>query len=213
MKKIKFGPEMRTTLGGLVDGQDLLDLYQKFLETAIQDVGKIPEAKHLIPYIQKLLEKDNFKQGYSRTIDLVQDDTFLIHGDLWNNNIMFSKNSVDSCKVYDWQFFCSGSPSFDVMLLLVTGLKPDNLDAWMPDLCNTYFDRLEESFKEFNLGDSIPFTKDQFIEDCFKKGLVVSFNMLMTSYDPLWRKPELIDRFVWTLGNVVKHCPLMFPDY
>ncbi len=193
----------------LVEGQEVLDLYNSFKDLAIKDLSDLPSGKHLIPYIKDMFV--DFKSFFLKAMTFTN-DTFLIHGDLWSNNVMFNISKEDGLtkgvKLFDWQFFCYGPPCVDFTLLVVTGLTPENNEAWIDELYDAYFNKLESTFKEFKM--EAPFTKEQFIQDCYKIGFITTFDFLMTSYDPLWRKKELIDRFIWILDSVIKHRPDLF---
>ncbi len=206
-----YPAEKRPVYPLLVEGQEVADLYITFRDLAIKDLDGLPSGKHLVPVIQDMFK--DYKSFFLKVMT-IYDDTFLIHGDLWSNNVMFNISNEDGLtkgvKLFDFQFFCSGPPYIDFILLVTTGLTPENSQAWMDDLFEVYFNKLNSTCKEFKV--ATPFTKDQFVQDCYKMGFITTFNLLMISYDPLWRKPELIDRFIWILDMVVRHRPDLFSE-
>ncbi len=200
-----FDPALRSIIPLLVDGQDLLDAYSDFKDLAIDNFGKTERGKRMIPYIRNMFK--DFKSFFLTTMDLV-DDRFLIHGDFWSNNIMFNKSDNSMVKIFDWAAFSSGPPYFDFCLLAFTSMDPATTESTMLELFEAYYAKFLDTLKQFDVEQ--PFTKDQFIKDCFMKGYITTFNYLMAAYDPLWSKPELNDKMIWILENAVKHRPDLF---
>ena len=48
----------------------------------------------------------------------------LVHGDLWNNNVLFEKNTID-CKIVDWQFCSYKNTLLDLSGILCTSVAAE----------------------------------------------------------------------------------------
>ncbi len=200
-----FPTDMRTVMS--IYDKALMSFYYNNRDLAVEDLGSNPKTKHLIPYIQDVFK--DYKSFQLKTMSLV-DDTFLIHGDLWTNNLMFKSkpdvvnaDGLASVKIFDWQFFSSGPPAFDFCQLVFTGISPDNLNAWWEELLDAYIDKLESTLGEFEIQS--PFTKDQFVDTCHNIGIPAVFNFMVTGYELLWRSPRMIGRFILVTEKVIKH--------
>ncbi len=177
---------------------------QKNFPLIIQYFQEQPEARHLIPYIENLSR--SFKQAF---IDCVQfDERFLIHGDFWSNNVMFSHDS-SKVKMYDWQFFGTASPYNDFKHMAFMSAPPDQTEAWLDKLYDAYFNNLVKTCQDFKV--ELPFTKEEFINDCNTKGMFAGVTALVLFFEVV-RKEGGLPRMIWLVEKAVKYSPEFF-DY
>ena len=127
---------------------------------------------------------------------------FLVHGDLWANNVMFKENDDGlTCKFLDFQqlgrgtvtvnldYWIStfkvllvGNPSFDFARLLYDNpLSIETIEAWLPELYDEYYRSLSKTLNDFG-HQKIPFTKEDFIKDVESKGLFLTTTSDMVLY-------------------------------
>ncbi len=144
----------------------------------IKDFSELPQARHLVPYVEKLSK--NFQQAF---VDCIQfDERFLIHGDFWSNNVMFSLER-SKVKMLDWQYFSSASPINDFKQMAFTSASPEKTEAWLDRLFDAYFDKLAKTCQEFKV--DLPFTKEQFVHDCNSNGIFACVTSHVLFYDIL----------------------------
>ncbi len=80
-----------------------LSTFKQFIEDIVESMDLAPE---LVQHLKSLTA-----DPYKKTAEVFGDNhNFLIHGDLWNNNVMFCDNvkSGLSCKLLDFQQFGRG---------------------------------------------------------------------------------------------------------
>ena len=68
--------------------------------------------------------EENWVKMYSGLIK--EDERFVIHGDLWGNNIMVN-DKTNKAKILDWQTLCPGHPILDLIFLLCTNVTIENI--------------------------------------------------------------------------------------
>ncbi len=83
----------------------------------MEDLQKTDPESDLLKHLESLK-----KDPYQKSVDTFGDNhQFLIHGDLWNNNVMFAKTDKEvkdlSCKFLDFQQFGSGEACDNVYQL------------------------------------------------------------------------------------------------
>ena len=95
---------------------------------------KIEPTKQLDESIRETLDTvaENIHQVFEYVFSPTRSQG-VVHGDLWNNNILFSKEV--ECKLVDWQFCCRMNPLVDVAFLLSSSvsvsLRKANEQEWI----------------------------------------------------------------------------------
>ena len=157
-----------------IEGWKLDPLYEKFktdpfwtdflknYESTVEAISKLkPELKEPLETIGK-----KWWEIYDHAFFLKEKD-FLVHGDFWLNNVLFSK---DNCRILDWQCFCLGHPAMDIGYMLGTSMAPANLNKWMEDLLAKYWSKFESTCKQMNV--SVPYTEEKFKQRVNTDGLM-----------------------------------------
>lgn len=96
----------------------------------------------------------------------------LVHGDMWNDNTMFSSDKKSVC-IFDWQFGHIGNPLSDVTTLLLIGAHPDVYNKHLTETLQYYWDVFEQSLKKNGHSVSVTF-EDMLrnLEDLWMHGYV-----------------------------------------
>ncbi len=199
-----FSSQLQFMFDKFLDEAEFNTFFKEFLERQVVDFAKHPKAKHLVPHVQKLSKnyRDSFIKAYTK------DYRFMIHGDLWSNNMMFNHDGT-KCKIFDWQFCCTASPLIDFVSTLYLAAKPSNLEQWMQEIMDIYYSKLEMTCREFNV--VLPFTKQEMVDRCKNVGFFAAYIFFTMAYDPLCTSnPNFMDRFVWTASKALEHSPEFF---
>eukprot|EP01135_Chromosphaera_perkinsii_P003809 Nk52_evm2s256 gene=Nk52_evmTU2s256 len=146
---------------------------------------------------------------------------FLLHGDFWTNNIMFSskeyKNEGYSIKMIDFGFFGRGNPVMDFKSLLLGKCSPEQAREWLDDLYDAYYEGFVNSACELEVvsKNSVPdyfqFDKEDFIKAFEQQGYFVFFcNYLLFYEDYLRHMPEMKKKLRWANKKFVEYNPEIF---
>ncbi len=203
LSKTEYGPEKKSSFPGIFAESNMVQMVKDFFVDCVKDFKNHPKAKHLAPYIERLSK--NYLGSFSKSIET--DARFLIHGDMWSNNVMFNADNTD-CRIYDLQFFCSLAPYNEFCMLVYSCAHPDDMEQWLDQAFDVYYQKLADTCKEFQV--QLPFTKDKFIDDCKTKGFFSLFAFIMMAYDPVCKEPNMMLRFIWLVENAVKYSPHFF---
>ena len=198
-------PEQKAFLyDKFLDDADFKDMLAGFMKLQVEDFAKHPKAKHLVPHLEKLSK--NYRSSFMKVIK--KSNQFVIHGDLWSNNMMFNHDST-KCKVYDWQFFSTASPLVDFITTVYGCAKPEDMEAWMDKIIDVYYSKMESTCKEFKV--DAPFTKEAMVDECKHVGFFAFYAFFTMAYDPLCTKnPNFMDRFVWATSKAFEYSPELF---
>ncbi len=202
--KMRWPKEHRLIFGKFYEEKPNIEKCQNNFPLIVEDFQELPHARHLIPYVEKLAK--NFQQAF---IDCIQfDERFLNHGDFWSNNVMFSHDD-SKVKMYDWQFFGTASPYYDFKHMAFMSALPEQTEAWQDKLYDAYFNKLTKTCQDFKV--DLPFTREEFIHDCNKKGMFAGITIFVFFYE-LARKEGAVPKLVWLMEKAVKYSPEFF-DY
>ena len=97
-----------------IQDKEFITLVDKCFDNLIRDL-KV-ENKTLIEPVTNL--KKRWIQVFKKTV-VQKDPRFIIHGDLWINNVMF--DSDNNCKILDWQMM---SPDHPVLGMVIGITQP-----------------------------------------------------------------------------------------
>ncbi len=203
INKTTYGPDKESAYPKLFREQSSVDLINSLFPKCIKDFSDHPKGKALIPHLEKL-SKD-WMEPFVKSV--LVDQRFLAHGDLWSNNVLFNPDN-SQCKIFDWQFFSTLAPYYDFATFVYSCAPPDDMDRWLEQAFEIYYQKMTETCKEFQV--PLPFTKGEFVNDCRKKGFAAFFGFFLMFYEQLRVVPGFIDRFVWVTENVLKHNPDFF---
>lgn len=136
--------------------KDFVQVIEKSIETLISDLQEEePKTASKISNLRK-----QWKLFYEESL-CSEDHRFLIHGDLWLNNIMV--NDQDDGYIIDWQFLTADHPVNDVALLLFTSLSPVHLDDWLQDLLANYVTKFNATLEQCGIHE-VPFDFKEFTD-------------------------------------------------
>lgn len=171
-----------------------LDLLEKDLKgSAIED--------HL-ESIQKL--RIGLGKKYAELLNSTHD--FLIHGDIWGNNCMFSDDS--QVKIVDWQFTTNANPFLDFGTMAFISMDPRETESHVDDMLNVYFEAFQEVCNQCQV--EMSWTHDEFMKQGLEHGLILCLMWCSTSYELVHRYPKLKDRIHWLLKKAVANSPKYF---
>ncbi len=137
VNNLEFPEEKRPPFLGFLSDDETVKLTKSYFAMAVKDFNENPKAKHLAPYIEKL--STDFVASFKKTYEV--DRRFMIHGDMWSNNVMFSHNNNGnvSVKVIDWQFYSTGSPYTDFNAIAFINAKPSEVEVTKLNIVIIFF--------------------------------------------------------------------------
>ena len=194
-QKWKFAP-VHKTFG---ENQWYQGIIEQNWEALIKDLTK--EKLTLVKPLKGL--KSQWLSVYRQVTDFGP-QPFLIHGDLWANNVMFSdQNDV---LVFDWPFLGRDHPIVDVAHFILVGLDPDQLELWWEKLLNVYCAEFTRKLKTFGYFEP---KMVQELQDWFwTKGTMLTIMMWIAGYQSvMYKKPELRRRFLHLLEKSIENSP------
>ena len=83
-------------------------------ESTYKDIITNVKTKLSDNYVKYCLEEDSI-------------ENFLVHGDLWSNNIMYETGNKN-CKLVDWQFLGTGNILADFGLFALASMDPKSTE-------------------------------------------------------------------------------------
>ena len=173
-------------------------------EALINDLSE--EKPTLVWPLQNLTSK--WRKVYAEVTNYGSNPPFLIHGDLWANNMMFShQNQV---LVFDWPFLGQAHPIIDVAHFIFVGLDPQNVEEWADKLLHIYCQAFTRKCRLYGI-----FEKSLMIQELTKwfwnKGIMVTIMMWIAGYKSvMYQKPELRSRFIHLLEKSYQNSPEYF---
>ena len=148
----------------------------------------------------KMVYQDVFFTGERR---------FIIHGDLWLNNIMFSPHK--GCKIIDWQFCTQSHPSMDFALFLCSSVKHENMVEWLDQLVAHYLQKVTDICEEIKIDG--PFSKEEFTKSTQKFGIMRAvFFLVLMAFENVSQFPGMADRALGALKLAIDWNPAYFSD-
>ena len=181
--------------------------YQKEIETnfeaLIQDMSQ--EKPALVVPLQNLASK--WREVYENVTDF-ENPPFLVHGDLWANNMMFS--SENQVLVFDWPFLGQDHPIIDVAHFIFVGLDPEHVEQWAEKLLTIYCTEFSRKCKVLGMVQ-IPGMIQELKSWFWNRGLMVTIMMWIAGYKSvMYKKPELRQRFIYLLEKSYQNSPEYF---
>lgn len=99
----------------------------------------------------------------------------LVHGDIWNNNIMYQNSDNDiptKLRFVDWQLSQFGSPALDVVHYIFCSLDEVTRSEHYHEFMDLYYKSLVRTLKIFGCDDQKLFTFADLKDQCKKYGRV-----------------------------------------
>lgn len=183
----------------------ILDLLDSIYVRAEQDMNEI--GRHDLAKCMKHMSLD-----YVNTFKKVNQDQahFLIHGDVWANNVMFEskRGGNNDCKLIDWQFCSSGHPLLDFACMAYISTKPKETEDNLKIMYDVYHDAFANVLEDLNVQP--PWTRLEFEELANSQAYLHLVCGLMVGYDPVVKLPNMFERFVWLVEKAIQYCPQYF---
>lgn len=162
--------------------------------------------KHLAPYVSKLKAAGDIGKKISNFL-LMSGSDFIIHGDLWINNVMVNHNG--ECKFVDWQFLAVGNIFFDFGLLAFLSVSTEDTEKHINLLTKSYYSEFSRICIDMKCQDVIPWSYQQFHEAALKQGMFITLIWCM-SFDLSEKYADYQKRTLWILEKCVNNCPEYF---
>ena len=106
---------------------------------------------------------------------------FIIHGDLWSNNVLFDGDN--DCRILDWQFTDVGSIFFDLGTLAFYSMSPKETEQHLGSLIAEYYSMFVRTCKGNGLEHSdIPWSEERFISLAKEWGHYTAFLWGVVTY-------------------------------
>jgi hypothetical protein len=206
VKKVDFGPKLKShfDFDKFMQDPNILAMLDSAFTIAIKDLEENPSAKHLAEPMANLSK--HYQKPFMQAVDTT-DTRFLIHGDLWSNNIMFNPDDSE-CRIFDWQFFTAASPINDFVIAAYSSADPKDSEAWLDEIFTTYFEKFSSACQELKM--ELPYDKEHFVNECLTKGFLGCLAFLLVAYEFICGEPKIVARFNWMLEMAIKHCPEHF---
>ena len=116
--------------------------------------------------------------------------SFLVHGDLWANNVLFSKD--DSVILVDWQCLATANPLIDFGNIAFLSMDWEDTERNMDNFISTYFTALSDGVQEFGDEVTLPWKdEDDFRQELMSDGSMATFLWSVTAYQNADRYPRL----------------------
>lgn len=187
-------------------------------------IGAIePHETNLIEKLEKIKDPKNYLHLIDQVFSNTTPEPFgvLVHGDLWNNNIMYQVHgNQNPAKVsfIDWQLSQFGSPALDVVHYIFCSLDHVIRAKHYDDFVKLYYNSLVRMLKKFGCDDQKLFKLTDLQDQCRKYGgIVLTAGLILSqimSSDPettgdmsvivqqLQECPENVDAFQDVFGDL-----------
>ena len=134
---------------------------------------------------------------------------FVIHGDLWSNNVLFDGD--DDCRILDWQFTDVGSVFLDLGALAFYSMSPEETERHLESLIGEYHSSFVATCTLNGLKDSdVPWSEGRFVSLAREWGHYTAFLWGVVNYNLVKTYPSFRERFQWNLHMAVTHAPHFF---
>ena len=172
----------------------------------LSDLETRDPFKHLAPKLSKI--RTEIGPLYADAMIQFQ-DLFLVHGDLWANNILYDSKS--DCKIVDWQCLTTGNLFIDFGNMAFLSMDWKDTKANLDDFAAGYYKKLVEVCSKFGTQDQLPWKDyDGFYNDLMTKGSLVTYLWCITAYQQTEKNPNLKEREFNLLEIVIKNNPKIF---
>lgn len=135
-----------------------------------------------------------------------RNESFLIHGDIWANNVMF--NQKYHPKIVDWQFTATGSIFLDIGTLGYLSCDPVTTEANLATIKSAYYNVFKRVCDDLKV--PVPWESSEFDALAEEHGLFLAFLWCSTSYELVLKYPQLMKRAHWCLEQSIRRNPHFF---
>ena len=175
-------------------------------QTIIKDLESSDEFRHLAGKLAKLRRKVG--PIYAGLMS-EHEDSFICHGDLWANNVMF--DGEDDCRIVDWQCAAAGNPLIDFGNIAFISMSWNETIGHLQTFIDTYFNELAEICKRLDSERYLPWKSiEEFKDELMRKGTLVTFMWCITSYQQTEKNPNMKEREFKLLETVIEYNPHLF---
>lgn len=186
----------------------LIEHVNDSMDWILRDLDECETRRHLVGPARRC--KSDHGERFRRAVkECPGAKGFLIHGDLWSNNILFDEN--DDCRILDWQFTDVGSIFLDLGCLAFYSMSPEETERHMGSLIGEYYSSFVATCRENGLKDSdIPWSEEMFVSLAREWGHYTAFLWGVVTYYLVKTYPSFRERFQWNLNMAVAHAPHFF---
>ncbi|KAF7276904.1 hypothetical protein GWI33_009668 [Rhynchophorus ferrugineus] len=141
----------------LFSGDD--DEMKDFLRAILVVFDHIPSCKHLLERINKSMDSAaQYDKSYREPWATI------IHHDFWCNNIMVTEEQPPRVTILDLQTTTLGSPAIDVIFLLLTSVKLEDIENRLDYFLQYYYDQFTAQLKSLGI-DIVEFSYENFVKE------------------------------------------------
>ncbi len=164
----------------------------------------VEDEKKLREVVESRLRR-NICQRYFAVMKKESTKEFLVHGDLWANNVMFNNRGSD-CLIVDWQFLSTGSVFLDFGLLAFLSMRdPKDSEANLGAFIDAYHSEFSRVCHK--CGVNVPWNKEKFEKMVMTSGLFGTLYWCFLSIDLVEKYQSFAQRSHWVLRKCLQHCP------
>ena len=209
LKKIDYSLEHHLPYMFFVEDPEVHTFVDSMFTRAIEalDKRKYPGDEKLAPILTNISK--NWKPLFRKAFNF-DDRRFLVHGDVWANNVMF--NSQSDCKLVDWQFVSASCPYLDFAAMAYINQTPEETVANLDAFYTSYYDKAKTICDQFKV--PTPWScKDDFKHSTETMGSLALFCWLVLSFSPCVHSPRIYDRFIYVMETAIKYNPDHFKEF
>lgn len=169
-------------------------IMQPYLESTLDNLENDPETRPYVKRMKATGDLANISRTYYTSLEPEDPWACVVHGDLWNNNMLFHVDEaghVDGVKLVDFQTYYMSSPLTDLVFFLCTTMRPPMIH--FDDMLELYRQGVCQVLRE--LGCEV----DLFSRECFEERLRKDapgelFHVIMMSKVVELREDEQLDK-------------------
>ncbi|KAL7638680.1 UNVERIFIED_CONTAM: hypothetical protein RMT77_011252 [Armadillidium vulgare] len=133
--------------------------FDQFLSSNIETLSKMFAHNELREVFKKLVPVSRRIRDFPMKYPLFET---VIHGDLWSNQCMFSRNEKDVV-ILDWQFSNVGNPVVDLMGMFFMSTDPAVLEEHLDEILDCYWQALNSNLKKNDV--IVPCSFEDFVDN------------------------------------------------